>query len=68
MKNKSSKQKTRKAATKRFKITATGKVLHRGHGVRHLRDAKQNKTLRSAAVPREITGTHKKKIKKMLGR
>lgn len=61
------KQKTRKAVAKRFKITGTGKVLHRGHGVRHVRANKSNRRLRAQAIPKEVVGTMKKKIKQMLG-
>jgi len=61
------KQKTRKAVAKRFKITATGKVLHRGHGVRHIRANKSNRRLRAQAIPKEVVGRMKKKIKQMLG-
>jgi large subunit ribosomal protein L35 len=33
--------KTKKAAAKRFKITATGKVLRRHAGIRHLAETKR---------------------------
>lgn len=36
------KVKTKKIATKRFKITATGKVMHRVQGARHLRANKSS--------------------------
>lgn len=62
------KLKTRKAVAKRFKVTAGGKVLHRGHGVRHKRTNKSNKRLRAQAVPKEVVGTAKKKVLKMLGK
>jgi len=39
--------KTRKAVAKRFKITATGKVLRRGAGKRHLLQGKSPKRRRS---------------------
>lgn len=39
--------KTRKAVAKRFKITATGKVLFRGAGRRHLLQGKSPKRRRS---------------------
>lgn len=45
--------KTRKSVTKRFKITATGKVLHRGAGKRHLmksKNAKRRRTLSKAKL------------------
>lgn len=64
---KTNKQRTRKAVVKRFKVTATGKVLHRGHGVRHLRTKKSNRRLRAQAIPREVVGLMKTKILKMLG-
>jgi large subunit ribosomal protein L35 len=62
-----SKQKTRKAVTKRFKLTAGGKVMHRGHGVRHLRTKKSNRRLRAQAIPREVVGRMKKKVLQMMG-
>ena len=45
--------KTRKAVAKRFKITATGKVLFRGAGRRHLmqtKNSKRRRSLRNASV------------------
>jgi len=62
------KQKTRKAALKRFKITKTGKVLHRGQGLRHLKSQKTKKRLRRLKQLKEIKGKFKRKIKKMIGR
>ena len=61
------KQKTKKSAAKRFKITATGKILHRHQGIRHLRSKKNKKWLRRMKKMNEIKGSYKKKIKKMLG-
>ena len=60
------KQKTRKAVAKRFKVTGSGKILHRGHGVRHLRSKKSKRRLRAQAIPKEVKGTFKKKIKLMI--
>ena len=40
------KVKTRKIATKRFKITGTGKVVHRVQGARHLRSRKDKRRQR----------------------
>lgn len=62
------KQKTRKSALKRFKITKTGKILHRKHGARHLKSQKTEKRLRSLKQMGEVKGSFKRKIKKMLGR
>lgn len=45
--------KTRKSVSKRFKITATGKVLRRRQGKRHLlqaKNAKRKMRLRSVAT------------------
>jgi large subunit ribosomal protein L35 len=64
---KKTKNKTRKSAAKRFKVTGTGKILHRGHGVRHIISAKSKKRLRRQAIPKEVLGKQKTKIKKMLG-
>lgn len=61
------KQKTRKSAVKRFKITATGKVMRRNQNMRHLRRHKSKKTIRAYRVPVEVRGAQAKKIKKMLG-
>jgi len=62
------KQKTRKAALKRFKVTKTGKILFRGQGKRHLKSQKTKKQLRSLKQMKEVRGTFKRKIKKMLGK
>jgi large subunit ribosomal protein L35 len=61
------KHKTRKGVSKRFKITATGKVLRRSQNMRHLRRRKSKKTIRSYRLMTEVTGKWAKKIKQMLG-
>lgn len=61
------KQKTRKAASKRFKITGTGKVLRRAQNMRHLRRKKSKRAIRAARVPKQVTGRFAMKIKKMIG-
>ncbi len=63
---KSYKQKTRKGAAKRFKITATGKVLRRTQNFRHLRRHKSKKAIRASRIPIEVTGKFARKIKRML--
>lgn len=63
---KKNKQKTHKSAAKRFKITKTGKVVHRGHGMRHLKKNKTKKRLRRLKQMKEIKGKLKTKIKKMI--
>jgi large subunit ribosomal protein L35 len=62
------KQKTRKSALKRFKISPNGKVLNRGQGFRHLRGKKNKKWLRKMKKMREVTGSYKRKVLKKLGR
>ena len=54
--------KTRKAAVKRFKISATGKLMRRGAGKRHLatcKTAKQKRRLRGSQV---VSKGHAQKI------
>lgn len=61
------KQKTRKGVKKRFKITATGKILRRIQNSRHRRRIKSKKAIRNYRNYKEVTGAYAKKIKKMLG-
>lgn len=61
------KLKTRKIVAKRFKITATGKVLRRAQNMRHLRRRKTKRQIRAYKVPKEIMGKQATKIKRMLG-
>ncbi|MFQ5452393.1 MAG: 50S ribosomal protein L35 [Candidatus Paceibacterota bacterium] len=65
---KKTKQKTKKAAVKRFKVTKTGKVLHRGHGVRHLKSTKTKRRLRSQKRVKQLKGKYKLNVKRMLGK
>lgn len=62
-----SKQRTHKSASKRFKITAGGKILHRSHKLRHLRSSKSKRQVRSLKTLKEVTGTFKPKIERLLG-
>lgn len=62
------KQKTRKSALKRFKVSPKGKVLNRGQGFRHLRGKKNKKWLRRKKKMKKVTGAYKRKVLKMLGR
>lgn len=61
------KQKTRNGVARRFKITASGKVLRRSQNMRHLRKNKSRKAIRAYRRPTEVTGAYAKKIKQMLG-
>ncbi len=61
------KLKTRKIVAKRFKITASGKILRRAQNMRHLRRRKSKRQIRAYKVPKLITGKQATKIKRMLG-
>jgi len=67
-KNKVIKLKTRKSVAKRFKLTASGKVVRRGGQLRHLRANKTKRNIRRKKVAKVITNRMAKKIKSMLGR
>ena len=54
--------KTKKAARKRFKISATGKVLRYGAGKRHLLGHKSSKHKRRLAAKTVIGETHEHKV------
>jgi len=54
--------KTKKAAAKRFKITATGKVMRYGSGKRHLNAHKSSKHKRRLGLTKPVCDTHKHHI------
>lgn len=49
------KVKTKKIVRRRFKITKTGKVMHRSQGARHLRSKKNKARQRRQDAPKEVT-------------
>ena len=49
------KMKTKKIATKRFRITKNGKVMHRARGSRHIRRNKSKSRQRRQDRPAELT-------------
>lgn len=49
------KMKTKKIVRKRFRITKTGKVMHRVQGARHIRRTKNKSRQRRQDRPAEIT-------------
>lgn len=61
------KQKTRKSATKRFKVTKTGKILRARAFTSHLNVKRSAKKRRAQNRPVEVTGFYKKKLTKALG-
>lgn len=68
MKTKKTKIKTRKSVVKRYKVTATGKVM-KSHQLRsnHLRRNKSKKALRRHRVDTVVAKSDLKIIKRMLG-
>ena len=58
--------KTKKAAAKRFKITATGKVMFRGAGKRHLLGHKSSKHKPRLGQSKAVSETHKHHITDVL--
>ncbi|MBP6045327.1 MAG: bL35 family ribosomal protein [Microgenomates group bacterium] len=64
---KQTKVRTRKAAAKRFKVTKTGKVLHRSHYIRHKRYNKGKKRIRRLKLMKKTEGVFGRKIKQMMG-
>ena len=58
--------KTRKAITKRFKITKTGKVLRRQSGLNHYRAKKTGQYKRKKRRMVEVSKPEAKVIKKLL--
>ena len=63
---KKKKAKTRKAITKRFKITKTGKVLRRQTGLDHFLAKKSRKSKRKKKKLVPLSKPEAKKIKKLL--
>ena len=61
------KQKTRKSATKRFKVTGTGKITRRRSFARHLNTKKPRKKTRKAKKAVPVTGFYEKKLRKAMG-
>lgn len=59
--------KTKKIVSKRFKITAGGKVMHRTQGARHLRSVKSKSRQRRQDEPKAIeTIRYSRMIKRFL--
>lgn len=67
-KNRIIKLKARTSVSKRFKLTAGGKIMRRGAQNRHLKANRSKKNTRRSNVPKQITNKMAIKIKKMLGR
>mgnify|MGYP001574150966 CR=1 FL=1 len=61
------KQKTKKSASKRFKVTATGKLMRRRSFTGHLNVKKSSRQKRRLAQAVEVKGKYAIKLRKMLG-
>jgi large subunit ribosomal protein L35 len=62
------KAKTRKSVLRRFKVTPSGKVLHRHAFRRHLHANKSKKQLGNLKKVTELKGQFAKRIRKALGK
>lgn len=61
------KQKTKKIVSRRFKVTKTGKLLHRVQGARHLRRRKNKARQRRQDKTKEVTSRpYQRMIKQFL--
>lgn len=58
--------KTRKAAAKRFKITATGKVIGNSNGRRHLARKKNRKRMRRLGAPTVMADCEAVRVKECM--
>ena len=59
-------QKTKKSVAKRFKLSATGKLMRRTPGFRHLLAAKSTKSKRRASRDKQVDVGHAPMIKRCL--
>lgn len=62
------KMKTHSGAKKRFKITGSGKIVHRKAGKGHLNEHKSSKRLRRVSGTQELTLQDTKIAKRLLGK
>lgn len=61
------KMKTRKSVAKRFKITATGKIIRRSSNNAHAYSKKSGSQQRRLDLPKEVKGRFAKYIRNLLG-
>ncbi|MGE5137595.1 MAG: 50S ribosomal protein L35 [Gemmatimonadota bacterium] len=62
------KMKTHSGASKRFRVTGSGKVMRRRANRNHLLEHKPTKRTRRLAADQPLASADVKKIKKLLGR
>jgi len=61
------KQKTHKAASKRFRFSKSGKLFHHMSNYFHKNVKKRTKSVRQARQDKELSGGQAKRIKRMIG-
>jgi len=60
------KMKTKKAAAKRYHVTATGKVRYKKQGLRHILTKKNAKRKRRLRLPASLSPVEQKRIKRLM--
>ncbi len=60
------KMKTKKAAAKRYHVTATGKVKYKKQGLRHILTKKSAKRKRNLRLPDTLSPAETKRVKQLL--
>jgi large subunit ribosomal protein L35 len=55
-------QKTKKSVAKRFKLSATGKLMYRSPGTRHIASTKSSKQKRRLGRAKALSETHAKPL------
>ncbi|KXU36375.1 50S ribosomal protein L35 [Cephaloticoccus primus] len=59
-------QKTKKSVAKRFKLSASGKLMHRSPGTRHIASTKSSKQKRRLGQPKALAEGHAAPLKRCL--
>ena len=59
-------QKTKKSVAKRFKLSASGKLMHRSPGTRHLARSKSPKQKRRLGQSKALAEDHAKPLRRCL--
>lgn len=62
------KMKSNSAASKRVRVTGTGKLMHAGTGMRHNLEHKSAKKRRALSTDEVLAPSQAKNMKKLLGR
>jgi large subunit ribosomal protein L35 len=61
------KMKSNSAASKRVRVTGSGKVMHAGSGMRHNLEHKSARQRRAMKADKALTGAQSNSMKKLLG-